>query len=78
MSVKEKGFSTKPQIFAEVCPDITITRARYAELLIAESDANRLKDIIHERAGKFQGMNFEEIKLIDKVFSAESEETTDD
>ena len=70
--------SVEKDILEQVCPDITITRARYAELLIAESDANRLKDIIHERAGKFQGMNFEEIQLIDKVFSAEREETTDD
>lgn len=70
--------SVEKDILEQVCPDITITRARYAELLIAESDANRLKDIIHKMAVRFRGMSHDEVQLIDKVFSAEREETTDD
>ncbi len=61
-------------ILEQVCPDITITRARYAELLIAEADANRLKAIIHERAEKYQGMNFDEIQLINNLLNNKTSE----
>lgn len=70
--------SVEKDILEQVCPDITITRARYAELLIAEADANRLKKILFERAEQYQGMTFEEIRLIASLFSVKREEATDD
>lgn len=53
--------------------DITITRARYAELLIAEHDANCLKDLIHQKAKNYESVEYSEVKLLDKLYFYENE-----
>lgn len=48
--------------------DITITRTRYAELLIAEHDANCLKDLIFQKAENFENLDYKEIKLLKELY----------
>lgn len=55
-------------------PDIQITRARYAELLIAEQEANCLKNLIHERAQSYGVINREELKLLDQLYNKNEKE----
>lgn len=43
---------------------VTISRKRYAELVIAENDANRLKDIIARAADNYVGFDYKELQLL--------------
>lgn len=60
--------SLESTLIDQFCPDIKITRARYAELLTAEHDANCLKDVIHQKAQNFESINHTEIKLLDQLY----------
>lgn len=52
----------------EGVPSVTITQARYAELLVAEHDANALKAMIFRRAENYQSMNYDEIRLLSSLY----------
>lgn len=60
--------------------DVTITRARYAELIRAEHDANCLKDLILRKANWCDCISADEIQLLRHLYfypddeSEESEE----
>lgn len=65
------------KVIEQFACDINITRARYAELLIAECDGNRLKEIIHQKATKYSGLSYDEIKVLDLLFSPMEDEPTE-
>ena len=43
---------------------VTITRERLEELLTAESDAERLKNLIRQKVERFEGFSFTELQLL--------------
>ena len=51
--------------------DITITRARYAELIKAEHDAECLKDLIYRRYKHYTGIDFKELKTLHDLYFVE-------
>ena len=53
--------------------DVTITRARYAELIKAEHDADCLKELVRDRANRGENLAFIEIQLLRDLYY-ESEE----
>lgn len=53
---------------------VTISRARYAELVVAEKDANRLKEIIADRANEYLGLSYAEIKTLRDLLIPETKE----
>ena len=53
---------------------VTISRARYAELVVAEQDAKRLKEIIADRANEFIGLSYSEIKTLRDLLIPETKE----
>ena len=55
-------------VLDEFSCDITITRARYNELLKAEHDANCLKDLIFQKAKNFETLDYKEIKLLKELY----------
>jgi len=60
-------------IFEDPDRDITITRARYAELLRAEQDAERLKKLIYQKAKKHDFITNTEINLINEIYNGTEE-----
>ena len=53
--------------------DMTITRARYSELITAEHDCSCLKDIILQRATENKGITASEIKLLKQLYFTNNE-----
>ena len=43
---------------------VTISRQRYAELVVAEKDAQRLKTVICRCADDYLGLSYEELKVL--------------
>lgn len=54
--------------------DITITRARYGELLKAEHDAECLKDLIKQKAKRYESLDNREIRLLKELYFYEMDE----
>lgn len=51
---------------------VTIDRKRFEELVVAEHEARILKELLRSRAQTgFQGIAFEDVKLIDSLFNGE-------
>lgn len=53
---------------------VTISRHRYAELVIAEKDAERLKTIIRECADNYQSLGVEDLKILRNLLCTKEEE----
>ena len=53
---------------------VTISRQRYAELVIAEADAQRLKAIIFECAENFRSLSFDDLKVLRNLLIPKEEE----
>lgn len=53
---------------------VTISRARYAELVVAEQDAKRLKGMIASKANEFLGISHAEIKTLRDLLIPEAKE----
>ena len=53
---------------------VTISRQRYAELVIAEADAKRLKAIILECAEDFRSLSFDDLKVLRNLLIPKEEE----
>lgn len=47
---------------------VSITRERLEELLTAESDARRLKNLIRQKVEKFSGFSYDELQLFATFF----------
>lgn len=56
---------------------ILIPMERFAELLKAEHEANQLKNMIHQKAVHYSGLPYDEIRLLDMLYSAQVEESTE-
>lgn len=54
--------------------EVTISQARYAELVIAEQDVKRLKEIIADRANGYLGLTYSEIKTLRDLLIPEKKE----
>lgn len=65
--------SIESGLFEQLQQDVTITRARYAELIKAEHDADCLKELIRDRANRGENLAFIEIQLLRDLYY-ESEE----
>lgn len=52
---------------------VLIPMERFAELLKAEHEANQLKNMIHQKATHYSGLPYDEIKLLDSLYSPETE-----
>ena len=52
---------------------VTISRARYAELVVAEQDAKRLKEIIADKCEHFVGITLEELRILRDLFMLKEE-----
>ena len=63
-------------VIEQLHQDVTITSARYAELIRAEHDANCLKELIKTKADHYDGFDRVETKLLRDLyfFPDESEE----
>lgn len=49
---------------------VTIDRKRFEELVVAEREAQMLKDFLRNRAQTgFKGIEFEAVKLVDSLFN---------
>lgn len=61
---------------------VLIPMERFAELLKAEHEANQLKRMIHQKAVHYSGLPYDEIKVLDLLYSApvgdSAEGVTDD
>ena len=55
--------------------DIKITRARYEELIKAEHDANLLKDLIFQKAEKYDGLLASELVLLENLYFIKNKES---
>ena len=56
------------------CGKVAIDQKRYEELVVAEREAKILKELLRDRAQTgFKGITYEEVKLIDSLFNADSE-----
>lgn len=53
---------------------VTISRKRYAELVIAERDADRLKTIIRDCADNYKALGVEDLKILRNLLCWEEEE----
>lgn len=53
---------------------VTISRKRYAELVIAEKDAERLKSIICAYADNYLSMGVEDLKILRNLLCPKEEE----
>lgn len=53
---------------------VTISRQRYAELVIAEADAERLKAIIRQSCNNYHVLSHAELKVMRDLFSPKEEE----
>lgn len=53
---------------------VTISRQRYAELVIAEADAQRLKAIILEAVENYHTLSREELKVLCTLLNLKEEE----
>ena len=53
---------------------VTISRQRYAELVIAEKDAERLKAIICGYADSYLSLGVDDLKVLRKLFCPRGEE----
>lgn len=53
---------------------VTISRARYAELVIAERDATRLKEIIASRAKEYSSLTYLEVQTLRDLLIPEAKE----
>ena len=53
---------------------VTISRQRYAELVIAEADAQRLKAIIFECAENFRSLSFDDLNVLRNLLIPKEEE----
>ena len=58
----------------DVGSTVTISRARYAELVIAERDANRLKEIIASRAKEYGDIKYSELRILSDLLVPEAKE----
>lgn len=56
---------------------VTISRARYAELVVAEQDAKRMKDIIASKVAEWQGFTLEELRILRDLFSPNAKEESE-
>ena len=65
--------SIESGLLEQLQQDVTITRARYAELIKAEHDADCLKELIRDRANRGENLAFIEIQLLRDLYY-ESEE----
>lgn len=53
---------------------VTIDRKRFEELVVAEREAQMLKDFLRNRAQTgFMGIEFEAVKLVDSLFNSDSD-----
>lgn len=53
---------------------VTIDRKRFEELVVAEREARIFKELFRERKQTgFQGITFEDVKLIDSLFNGDLE-----
>ncbi len=57
----------------EFALDMTITRARYAELIIAEEEASKLKNLLKQAAERGEIIGYRELALLCEVFNIEVE-----
>lgn len=48
--------------------DISLSRARYQELLIAEHDCNCLKNLIFEKTEDYGSLSYEEICVLKQLY----------
>ena len=53
---------------------VTISRSRYEELIVAEQDANRLKDIISSKVDHYAGLSLQELRILRDLFTPETKE----
>ena len=53
---------------------VTISRQRYAELVIAEADAQRLKAIIHDAVENYHSLSRDELKVLCTLLIPSKEE----
>lgn len=53
---------------------VTISRARYAELVNAEQDANRLKGIIANKVEHYSGLTLQDLRILRDLFYPVEEE----
>ena len=51
--------------------DVTMSRGRYEELIIAEHFANCMKELIYERAEKYSDINHLEVRFLRDFFFQE-------
>lgn len=56
---------------------VLIPMERFVELLKAEHEANQLKNTIHQKAVHYSGLPYNEIRLLDMLYSAQVEESTE-
>lgn len=63
---------------SQYAADITITQDRYNELILAEREAEILKNLIHNKASTYSQLVFEELRLIDKLFYTPVEEAVEE
>ncbi len=53
---------------------VTISRQRYAELVIAEADAKRLKAVIYDAVENYHNLSREELKVLCTLLDLKEEE----
>lgn len=53
---------------------VTISRQRYAELVIAEADAKRLKEIIAKAVENYSSLSYENLKVLRDLLIPKEEE----
>lgn len=56
---------------------VLIPMERFVELLKAEHEANQLKNMIHKKTVHYSGLPYDEIRLLDLLYSAPAEESTE-
>ena len=59
--------------YADEDCSVTISRARYAELIIAEQDANKLKNLIAQRAESWESITGKELELLRDLYMPKEE-----
>ena len=57
--------------FAKENNEITIPRERYEELLRAESDASRFRNLFKNKFEHFDSISYNELKLISELYNIE-------
>lgn len=54
--------------------EVTISQARYAELVVAEQDAKRLFEIIANKANNYHSLENKELRILRDLFIPSKEE----